>query len=226
VLQCQLLKMLTALVDGVDGLVARDGVQQQVWRDEVLVDFEHSLNKLVTKLSRALAGAALVGSVLPGRTVSLPGGTHRIRREPAAAVRIKSEDGLRRHLFVTVRGRDMTICDVSGTTRSSVNGSRVTDAGPLQDGNHMVVCDVSSRSRPPPQGRRSARRFARGLSRCRAGRGVRRRISGGVDSSEPRRPWRLLRHPHEALRGRISCVPPGEEEHVHHRQQTPAKRVV
>jgi DNA-binding winged helix-turn-helix (wHTH) protein len=58
ILPPQLLKVLAILLERAGDLVTRDELCQRLWGEEVFVDYEHSLNKAVTKLRRILGDTA------------------------------------------------------------------------------------------------------------------------------------------------------------------------
>jgi DNA-binding winged helix-turn-helix (wHTH) protein len=53
-LQSQPLKFLLMLIDRGGEMVTRREIQQRLWGNDVIVDFDHSINTLVRKLSHAL----------------------------------------------------------------------------------------------------------------------------------------------------------------------------
>ena len=53
-LQSQPLKLLLMLIDRGGEMVTRREIQQRLWGNDVIVDFDHSINTLVRKLSHAL----------------------------------------------------------------------------------------------------------------------------------------------------------------------------
>jgi DNA-binding winged helix-turn-helix (wHTH) protein len=53
-LQSQPLKLLLMLIDRGGEMVTRREIQQRLWGNDVIVDFDHSMNTLVRKLSHAL----------------------------------------------------------------------------------------------------------------------------------------------------------------------------
>jgi DNA-binding winged helix-turn-helix (wHTH) protein len=57
-LQEQPFQVLALLLERPGGLVTRDALRRRIWPDAVFVDFEHGLNKAVSKLRRALADSA------------------------------------------------------------------------------------------------------------------------------------------------------------------------
>ncbi len=58
VLQWQPLRLLMMLVECGGEMVTRDEIQKRLWDDDVIVDFEHSINQLVRKLRRVLGDSA------------------------------------------------------------------------------------------------------------------------------------------------------------------------
>jgi DNA-binding winged helix-turn-helix (wHTH) protein len=58
VLQRQPLQLLLMLIDGGGEMVTRYEIQQGLWGDDVIVDYDHSINTLVRKLRRALGDSA------------------------------------------------------------------------------------------------------------------------------------------------------------------------
>jgi DNA-binding winged helix-turn-helix (wHTH) protein len=57
-LQEQPFQVLALLLERPGGLITRDALRRRIWPDAVFVDFEHGLNKAVSKLRRALADSA------------------------------------------------------------------------------------------------------------------------------------------------------------------------
>jgi DNA-binding winged helix-turn-helix (wHTH) protein len=57
-LQEQPFQILTALLERPGQLVARDELIKRLWPSDTFVDFEHSLNKAVTRLRETLADSA------------------------------------------------------------------------------------------------------------------------------------------------------------------------
>src|SRR5580704_16092686 len=57
-LQEQPFQILTALVERPGQLVTRDELTKRLWPSDTFVDFEHSLNKAVTRLRETLADSA------------------------------------------------------------------------------------------------------------------------------------------------------------------------
>jgi DNA-binding winged helix-turn-helix (wHTH) protein len=57
-LQSQPLKLLLMLIDRGGEIVTRCEIQRQLWGNDVIVDFDHSINTLVRKLRRALGDSA------------------------------------------------------------------------------------------------------------------------------------------------------------------------
>ncbi len=58
VLQWQPLQLLLLLIDCCGEMVSRAEIQDQLWGEDVIVDFDHSINQLVRKLRRALGDSA------------------------------------------------------------------------------------------------------------------------------------------------------------------------
>jgi DNA-binding winged helix-turn-helix (wHTH) protein len=57
-LQWQPLQLLLMLIDADGELVTRAQIQQRLWGNDVIVDYDHSINTLVRKLRRALCDSA------------------------------------------------------------------------------------------------------------------------------------------------------------------------
>lgn len=57
-LQWQPLQLLLMLIDAGGELVTRAQIQQRLWGNDVIVDYEHSINTLVRKLRRVLGDSA------------------------------------------------------------------------------------------------------------------------------------------------------------------------
>lgn len=53
-LQDQPLRILLMLIDSAGGLVSREEIQKKLWPNDVVVDFEHSINTAIKKLRQAL----------------------------------------------------------------------------------------------------------------------------------------------------------------------------
>ena len=58
VLQWQPLQLLLMLIDRPGEMVTRDEIRQRLWGEDVIVDFDHSINQLARKLRRALGDSA------------------------------------------------------------------------------------------------------------------------------------------------------------------------
>lgn len=58
VLQWQPLRLLLMLIDRCGEMVTRDEIQKRMWGEDVIVDFDHSINQLARKLRRALGDSA------------------------------------------------------------------------------------------------------------------------------------------------------------------------
>lgn len=58
VLQWQPLQLLLMLIDRQGEMVTRNEIQKRMWGEDVIVDFDHSINQLVRKLRRALGDSA------------------------------------------------------------------------------------------------------------------------------------------------------------------------
>ena len=58
VLQSQPLQLLLMLIEGGGEMVTRAEIEHQLWGEDVIVEFDHSINQLVRKLRRALGDSA------------------------------------------------------------------------------------------------------------------------------------------------------------------------
>jgi len=58
VLQSQPLQLLLMLIEYDGEMVTRDEIRKRIWGDDVIVDFDHSINTLVRKLRRVLCDSA------------------------------------------------------------------------------------------------------------------------------------------------------------------------
>jgi len=58
VLQWQPLQLLLMLINGCGEMITRDEIQKRLWGDDVIVDFDHSINQLARKLRRVLGDSA------------------------------------------------------------------------------------------------------------------------------------------------------------------------
>jgi len=58
VLQWQPLQLLLMLINGCGEMVTRDEIQKRIWSEDVIVDFDHSINQMVRKLRRVLGDSA------------------------------------------------------------------------------------------------------------------------------------------------------------------------
>jgi DNA-binding winged helix-turn-helix (wHTH) protein len=58
VLQWQPLQLLLMLVDRCGEMVTREEIQKHMWGEDVIVDFDHSINQLARKLRRVLGDSA------------------------------------------------------------------------------------------------------------------------------------------------------------------------
>jgi len=58
VLQQQLLQLMLLLMDHCGEMVTREEIQQRLWSEDVIVDFDRSINQLVRRLRRLLSDSA------------------------------------------------------------------------------------------------------------------------------------------------------------------------
>ena len=150
-------------------LVTRDQLRARIWPDAVYVDFDHGLNKAVSKLRRALGDTAdnpryvetlsrrgyrflapVVGAptapttstlrlIWEGRAIAVGEGSSEIGRARDAAICVDAPSVSRRHARVVFSEGRATIEDMHSKNGTSVNGRRIEGPVALSDGDEIRV---------------------------------------------------------------------------------------
>ena len=105
-------------------------------------------------VARAERAAQTAGSHLlirEGREYVLQAGENIIGRDPSAAVMVASQSVSRRHAAIVVNGREATIADLHSKNGTRLNGMRVDEARPLDDGSEVVFGSVAMIYRVAPE---------------------------------------------------------------------------
>jgi DNA-binding winged helix-turn-helix (wHTH) protein len=161
--------ILAALLERPGALVTRRELHARLWPDDVFVDFEHGLNKAMSKLREALgdreatplfietlsrrgyrflAGVefAAVGEHMTaarllweGRTVMLPAGAHVIGRHDQATVHIDSYTVSRHHAELEVTDTCARIHDLGSKNGTRVNDEKISGPTVLSDGDRIGI---------------------------------------------------------------------------------------
>lgn len=168
-LQEQPFQVLAMLLERPGRLVTREELRARIWPEAVFVDFDHGLNKAVSKLRRALgdtasdpryvetlsrrgyrfvgrvegAPAAPAPSILrliwDGRAIAVGEGSSDIGRDRDAAICIDAPSVSRRHARLVLGGGRATIEDLHSKNGTSVNGRPVEGPVALSDGDEIRV---------------------------------------------------------------------------------------
>jgi DNA-binding winged helix-turn-helix (wHTH) protein len=168
-LQQQPFQVLAMLLERPGRLVTRDQLRARIWPDAVYVDFDHGLNKAVSKLRRALgdtadnpryvetlsrrgyrfvapvdgAPAAAPASTLrliwEGRAIAVAEGSSDIGRDRDAAICVDAPSVSRRHARVVFSEGRAMIEDMHSKNGTFVNGRRIEGPVALSDGDEIRV---------------------------------------------------------------------------------------
>jgi DNA-binding winged helix-turn-helix (wHTH) protein len=168
-LQEQPFQVLAMLLERPGRLVTREDLRARIWPEAVFVDFDHGLNKAVSKLRRALgdsasdpryvetlsrrgyrfvgrvegAPAAPAPSILrliwDGRAIAVGEGSSDIGRDRDAAICIDAPSVSRRHARLVFGDGRATIEDLHSKNGTSVNGHPVEGPVALSDGDEIRV---------------------------------------------------------------------------------------
>ena len=168
-LQQQPFQVLAMLLERPGRLVTRDQLRARIWPDAVYVDFDHGLNKAVSKLRRALgdtadnpryvetlsrrgyrfvapvegapaaATAPTLRLIWEGRAIAVAEGSSDIGRDRDAAICVDAPSVSRRHARVVFSEGRATIEDMHSKNGTSVNGRRIEGPVALSDGDEIRV---------------------------------------------------------------------------------------
>jgi DNA-binding winged helix-turn-helix (wHTH) protein len=168
-LQEQPFRILAALLERPGELVTRQQLRDRLWPDGVFVDFEHGLDKAVTKLRRALGdspesprfvetlsrrgyrflvsvqgpsdstGGASPRLIWESRTIPLAEGEHVIGREEGSTLWIDSSTVSRRHARILVSTGTAMLEDLGSKNGTFLRGARIESVVPLRDGDEIRV---------------------------------------------------------------------------------------
>jgi len=171
-LQDKPFQLLVALVERPGELVTREELRQRLWPEAVFTDFEHGLNKAVSKLRQALddlaeepryvetlpkRGYRFVAPVAEaasppktgafrlvheGRSYPLAAGVNLIGREPGAALCLDASSVSRRHAEIAVSAAGVTLRDLGSKNGTFVGATRVDDRVALSDGDEIRIGTV------------------------------------------------------------------------------------
>lgn len=160
-------QVLAALLERPGQLVTREELRARAWSAGVFVDFDHGLNKAVTKIRRALGETAQrprYVETLPrrgyrfvapveearsapascrilwdGRTIPLAVGVNVIGREMTAAVWVDSSTVSRRHARIVVTAEGALLEDLGSKNGTFLRGRRIQAPETLHDGDEIVA---------------------------------------------------------------------------------------
>ena len=170
-LQEQPFRLLEALLARPGELVTRGQLRDLLWPEGegVFVDFEHGLDKAVTKLRRALEdvperprfietlprrgyrflvpvkassdspGGAPARLIWDSRTIPLIDGEHIIGREEGSTLWIDSSTVSRRHARIVVSTGAAALEDLGSKNGTFLRGTRIASVVPLQDGDEIRI---------------------------------------------------------------------------------------
>lgn len=167
-LQQQPFQVLAMLLERPGMLVTREHLRARIWPDAVYVDFDHGLNKAVSKLRRALgdaadnpryvetlsrrgyrfvapvegapaAAASTLRLIWEGRAIAVAEGSSDIGRDRDAAICVDAPSVSRRHARVVFSEGRATIEDMHSKNGTSVNGRPIEGPVALSDGDEIRV---------------------------------------------------------------------------------------
>lgn len=172
VLQAKPFQLLAALLERPGELVTREELHKRLWPQSVFTDFEHGLNKAVSKLRQALDDlaeepryvetlpkrgyrfvaplargasqpkAAAYRLLHEGRSYPLAAGVNLIGREPGSALCLDASSVSRRHAEILVAETGATLRDLGSKNGTFVRGARIRDGVTLADGDDVTIGTV------------------------------------------------------------------------------------